>query len=166
MARQDANEIFQQTSFLYGSNASYIEDLYARYEDDPTSVPAEWQSFFSSLKDEADNVRKAARGASWTKPNWPLKPNGDLISALDGDWGTVEKHMEGKLKDKAKNGQAAPVEASVDVMQQTRDSVRAIMMIRAYRMRGHLHAKLDPLGIAKPIEDYHELDPEDRKSVV
>ena len=46
-----------------------------------------------------------------------------------------------------------------DVMQATRDSVRAIMMIRAYRMRGHLHAKLDPLGIAAPVEDYNELSP-------
>ena len=44
-------------------------------------------------------------------------------------------------------------------MQATRDSVRAIMMIRAYRMRGHLHANLDPLGIAKPLEDYNELSP-------
>jgi 2-oxoglutarate dehydrogenase E1 component len=46
------------------------------------------------------------------------------------------------------------------VLQATRDSVRAIMMIRAYRMRGHLHAKLDPLGIAGPVDDYHELSPE------
>ena len=27
-------------------------------------------------------------------------------------------------------------------------------------MRGHLHANLDPLGIAKPLEDYNELSPE------
>ena len=160
MARQDANDIFQQTSFLYGSNASYIEDMYARYEDDPASVPDEWRSFFGSLQEEAEDVRKAARGASWKNPDWPVKANGELISALDGDWGTVEKHMEAKLKTRAANGQAAPAAPGVDVMQQTRDSVRAIMMIRAYRMRGHLHAKLDPLGIAEPKEDYNELDPE------
>ncbi len=47
-----------------------------------------------------------------------------------------------------------------DVHRATRDSVRAIMMIRAYRMRGHLHANLDPLGLAKPLEDYNELSPE------
>ena len=42
----------------------------------------------------------------------------------------------------------------------TRDSVRALMLIRAYRVRGHLHAKLDPLGIAKPADDdYNELSP-------
>ncbi|TIT96359.1 MAG: hypothetical protein E5W39_19175, partial [Mesorhizobium sp.] len=50
--------------------------------------------------------------------------------------------------------------SDADVHQATRDSVRAIMMIRAYRMRGHLHANLDPLGIAKPLEDYNELSPE------
>ena len=50
--------------------------------------------------------------------------------------------------------------SDTDVLQATRDSVRAIMMIRAFRMRGHLHANLDPLGIAKPLEDYNELSPE------
>ncbi len=40
----------------------------------------------------------------------------------------------------------------------TRDSVRAIMMIRAYRMRGHLHANLDPLGL-DPQKDHEELHP-------
>ncbi len=158
MSRQQANEAFQATSFLYGSNASYIEDLYARYEDDPSSVPDEWRSFFGALQDDADAVRKAARGASWKKPNWPIQANGELVSALDGDWGAVEKHIEGRLKEKAANGSAAIED--VDVLQATRDSVRAIMMIRAYRMRGHLHANLDPLGIAEAKEDYNELSPE------
>ncbi|MCR9139874.1 MAG: 2-oxoglutarate dehydrogenase E1 component [Alphaproteobacteria bacterium] len=158
MARQDANEAFQATSFLYGSNASYIEDLYAQYEDSPTSVPPEWQSFFGSLKDDADAVRKAARGASWKRDNWPIIENGEWVSALDGDWGEVEKHMEGRLKEKSANGVA--ILSDDDVQQATRDSVRAIMMIRAYRMRGHLHANLDPLGLAGEKEDYNELSPE------
>ena len=71
MARQEANEAFQATSFLYGGNASYIEELYARYEDDPASVSDEWRRFFEELHDDADSVRKAARGASWKKTNWP-----------------------------------------------------------------------------------------------
>ena len=50
--------------------------------------------------------------------------------------------------------------SDADILRATRDSVRAIMMIRAYRMRGHLHANLDPLGLAKPLEDYNELSPE------
>ncbi|NBS03124.1 MAG: hypothetical protein EBS72_13570, partial [Rhizobiales bacterium] len=44
MARQDQNEALLQTSFLYGANASYIEDLYARYQDNPNSVDAEWRN--------------------------------------------------------------------------------------------------------------------------
>ena len=44
MSRQDANAAFARTSFLYGANAAYIEDLYARYEQDPASVDAEWQA--------------------------------------------------------------------------------------------------------------------------
>ncbi|PYE25160.1 2-oxoglutarate dehydrogenase E1 component [Rhizobium sp. PP-CC-3A-592] len=161
MARQEANEQFQLTSFLDGANASYIEQLHARYEADPSSVSGEWQSFFKALADNPEDVVKAAKGASWKKPNWPLTPRDDLTSALDGDWGTVEKVIEKKVQAKAEaKAEATGVAATpADIHQATRDSIRAIMLIRAYRMRGHLHAKLDPLQIAAPVEDYHELSP-------
>src|SRR5512146_960446 len=91
MSRQDANAVFARTSFLYGGNAAYIEDLYAKFENDPASVDAEWRAFFTGLKDPAADVTKSARGASWQKPNWPQRPNGDLIAALDGQWAETEK---------------------------------------------------------------------------
>ena len=159
MRRQDqANDQFSLTSFLYGGNASYVEELQAQYEKDPDSVDAEWRSFFDSLKDDSDDVIRNARGASWKKPGWPIVANGELVSALDGNWALVEKHIERKVKAKAAESGAEVGET--EIHQQTRDSVRAIMMIRAYRMRGHLHANLDPLGLAKPLEDYNELSPE------
>ena len=159
MARQDqANDQFSLTSFLYGGNANYIEELYASWQDDPSSVDAEWREFFTALKDDADDVRKNARGASWERANWPLKANGELVSALDGDWGTVEKHFDKRTREKAATTGKTVSEA--DVHRATRDSVRAIMMIRAFRMRGHLHANLDPLGVASRQEDYNELSPE------
>ena len=102
MARQDQNDAFLQTSFLYGANAAYIEDLYARFQQDPNSVDAEWQAFFGALKDDGAAIAQNARGASWTRPNWPVAANGELISALDGNWGVVEKVVGDKLKDKAK----------------------------------------------------------------
>ena len=156
MSRQDANAAFARTSFLYGGNAAYIEDLYAKFEADPASVEAEWRTFFEALKDEGADVTKAAQGASWKKPNWPVRPNGDLVSALDGDWAGTEKKIGEKISTKA---QAKGVDLSpTDVQQATRDSIHALMLIRAYRMRGHFHAKLDPLEIAvEPNET--ELDP-------
>src|SRR5437763_516383 len=145
MSRQDANAAFALSSFLQGTNAAYIDDLYARYEQDPGSVDAEWQEFFKSLKDTPADVKKNAEGASWGRDNWPLTPRDDLTSALDGNWITVEKAVGTKLAAKA---QAKGAELSAaDINQATRDSVRALMLIRAYRMRGHFHAKLDPLGI-------------------
>jgi 2-oxoglutarate dehydrogenase E1 component len=141
-----------EISFLNGSNAAYIEDLQARYQTDPNSVDTQWQAFFAGLDDKAEAPR-----ASWQKPNWPLSANGELVSALDGNWPKVEAAIVDKLKGRAaKTETATPVG---DINQAARDSVRAIMMIRAYRMRGHLHAKLDPLGIAAPIDDYNELSP-------
>jgi 2-oxoglutarate dehydrogenase E1 component len=161
MARQEANQNFLATSFLDGANAHYIEQLYARYQEKPDSVTSEWQEFFRALEDNPGDVSKAAKGASWQKKNWPMPANGELVNALDGDWPTVEKAVAKKIEAKAAVVDAAaakPVSAA-EIQLAARDSVRAIMMIRAYRMRGHLHAKLDPLKIAAPVEDYHELSP-------
>src|SRR5215213_7395361 len=156
MARQDANEAFAQTAFLYGGNAAYIEQLYARYSEDPGSVDSQWREFFANLKDENAVVAENARGASWKRPNWPQPANGELVSALDGNWAQAETALSEKIKGKA---QAKGAEISqADIMQATRDSVRALMMIRAYRMRGHLHAKLDPLGLEQQ-RDTDELHP-------
>ncbi len=156
MSRQDANATFALTSFLYGGNAGYIEDLYARYEANPAAVDAEWRAFFQSLKDDAGEVVKSARGPSWKRPNWPARQDGELISALTGEWAEVEKAIGDKLKAKT---QSRGVELSAaDVQQATRDSIHALMLIRAYRARGHFHANLDPLGL-EPRKNEEELDP-------
>ncbi len=155
MSRQDANAAFALSSFLQGANATYIDDLYAQFEKDPSSVDAEWQEFFKSLKDPSADVQKNAAGPSWEKSNWPVTPNDDLTHALDGNWAKVEKAVGAKLAAKAEKGDKVPVG---DLVQATRDSVRALMLIRAYRMRGHFHANLDPLGI-EGVKDHEELDP-------
>ena len=156
MARQDQNETLLQTSFLYGGNAAYIEDLYARFQSDPASVDAEWREFFGALGDDKASVEKSARGASWKKANWPVHANGELISALDGNWAQVEKAVGQKISAKVSEKGAVQTEAQIHLA--TRDSVRALMMIRAYRMRGHFHAQLDPLGM-EPAKDHEELHP-------
>jgi 2-oxoglutarate dehydrogenase E1 component len=90
MARQDqANDRFSMTSFLHGTNAAYVEELYADWQKDPTSVGQEWRDFFAAMKDDAADVEKNARGASWKKPGWPVQGNGEWVSALDGDWAQV-----------------------------------------------------------------------------
>ena len=156
MGRQDQNEAFLETSFLYGGNAAYIEELQGRYEKDPSSVDAEWRAFFDALKDDPESVQKSVKGASWKKPNWPITKRDDLVSALDGNWADIEKAVSDKLKGKADGSKAAVSQS--DLQQATRDSVRALMMIRAYRMRGHLHANLDPLNL-EPRKDHEELHP-------
>src|SRR5438270_3211210 len=154
MSRQDTNAAFALSSFLYGGNAAYIEDLYSRYETDPDSVGAEWRHFFASLKDQPADVTKNARGASWKKP--PLVERNELLSALDGQWAETEQKLGDKVRAKA---QGAGFElTAADVQQATRDSLHALMLIRAYRIRGHFHAKLDPLGLEGSTDD-EELDP-------
>jgi 2-oxoglutarate dehydrogenase E1 component len=154
MSRQDANAAFARTSFLYGANAGYIEDLYARYEADPKAVDAAWQSFFESLKDDRADVERNARGPSWRRPDWPVPERNEL--AADDEWGRASAAITGKLQAQA---QARGVEVTAaEVERATRDSIRALMLIRAYRARGHFHANLDPLGL-EPPKNEEELDP-------
>ncbi|MBN8958485.1 MAG: 2-oxoglutarate dehydrogenase E1 component, partial [Rhizobiales bacterium] len=156
MSRQDTNAAFALTSFLDGGNARYVEDLYARYAKDPASVEAQWQAFFKSLKDDGANVREEAEGPSWKRRDWPLPARDELTAALDSDWRGFEQGVADKIKTKAQGAGVALREA--DVLNAARDSVHAIMLIRAYRMRGHLHANLDPLGMTVQPPDA-ELDP-------
>ena len=155
MSRQDANAAFARTSFLYGGNAAYVEQLQSRYETNPASVDAEWRAFFEGLKDERADVIKGAIGPSWKRPDIS-HANGDLVAALTGDWSEVEKTVGDKIKSKA---QSKGVEISAaDVQQATRDSIHALMLIRAYRARGHFYANLDPLGL-EPHHNEEDLDP-------
>ncbi len=148
--RSAGNEAMLDTAFLYGPNAAWIEQLHAQYVEDPSSVPESWQDFFRQVADTAENAMKAARGPEWREP---LKTqNGELVSALDGNWGTEAK------KPAKKAPQVGPALTPQDLSQQVQDSIRALMMIRAYRIRGHLAANLDPLGILKR-EEQPELDP-------
>src|ERR1700744_2951075 len=146
------NQVLAETSFLYGGNSAFVEDLYARWATDPNSVEPSWRAFFASLSEGADAVKRAA-----AKPSWPppvqAEARPDWLSALDGLWPAVEAKLTAKIAERS--GPAASPEA---VRAATLDSLRAIMMIRAYRMRGHLAANLDPLGIAEK-EDAGELDP-------
>ncbi|MDF2900751.1 MAG: sucA [Phenylobacterium sp.] len=147
------NEVLAETSFLYGGNAAFVEDLYAKWAADPNAVDASWRAFFSSLQDRTDEVKAAAGKRAWTKAG-PPAARPDWLSAIDGLWPAVEAKVGAKVAERA-----APAASPESVRAATLDSLRAIMMIRAYRMRGHLRANLDPLGIAIPEGDASELDP-------
>ena len=145
------NQVLTETSFLYGGNGAFVEGLYAKWAADPGSVEGSWQAFFSTLRESANEVKKAAAPPPWA-PKTSAEARPDWLSAVDGMWPAVEAKLGKAIA--AKQPEASPG----TVRQATLDSLRAIMMIRAYRMRGHLAAKLDPLGLADKV-DTSELDP-------
>ncbi|WP_296596866.1 2-oxoglutarate dehydrogenase E1 component [Phenylobacterium sp.] len=146
------NEVLAETSFLYGGNAAFVEDLYAKWAADPNAVAPSWQAFFASLLDGKSDVARAAGKPAWAKPETPIART-DWMSAIDGLWPAVEAKIGKTIEEKKPTASVDEVRAA------TLDSLRAIMMIRAYRMRGHLKANLDPLGIAATPGDASELDP-------
>ncbi len=157
MRKQPLNETFALSSFLHGANAAYVEDLYARYQDNPGSVDAEWRRFFAGLKDQRDTVLAEHRGPSWKPEHVNVNGDSELLAALTGDWAETAGEIEGKIREKAAEGGVALDEEHV--MQAVRDSVRALMLIRSHRVRGHLAADLDPLKLTPPVE-HSELQPE------
>ncbi|HEX7887355.1 MAG TPA: thiamine pyrophosphate-dependent enzyme, partial [Phenylobacterium sp.] len=146
------NQVMAETSFLYGGNAAFVEDLYAQWAADPNSVAPSWQAFFASLLDGKSDVARATAKPAWARLQTPIS-RPDWMSAIDGLWPAVEAKLGKAIEEKK------PAASEDEVRAATLDSLRAIMMIRAYRMRGHLKANLDPLGIAATPGDASELDP-------
>ncbi len=153
--RSMSNTAFARTSFLDGANAAYVEQLQECYQRDPASLDSSWQDFFAALNDDGAAVAKSARGPRWKERETPGRAGDELISALDGNWADVETRIGAKLKAEAEGRRLFNEE---DLLRATRNSIHALMMIRAYRMRGHLHANLDPLGL-EPPKNHEELHP-------
>lgn len=141
-------------AFLHGANATYVEQMYAQYVRDPNSVDTSWRDYFAALGDSAAAVTDAAAGAPWRRPGWPRLPRSEQVAALDGDWDALPEAAELAGKIKQRDGALTNGEAR----QATLDSIRALMLIRAYRIRGHLVADLDPLGLGNNVP-HPELDP-------
>ncbi len=134
------NTIYKKTSFLEGNNSEFINEFYADYISDPNSLPESWRKFFDGLSDDQKLVYDNLRGPSWSPEKKIKKP---LL----------------RPKDKKYISDSSLELSSKSIKQASKDSVRAIMLIRAFRIRGHLIANLDPLSIQKK-EEHPELKPE------
>ncbi|MEM8823683.1 MAG: 2-oxoglutarate dehydrogenase E1 component [Pseudomonadota bacterium] len=160
MTEQSPNDVFHSTSFMQGHNAEYLEQMYARYAADPAAVDDTWKQFFEALADDNGAVQAEAQGPSWARTDWPPEPADDLTAALTGDWATPDpaetKAAGDKIMAKAQDTGAQITEDQV--RRAVLDSIRALMLIRAYRIRGHLVADLDPLGM-RDQTPHPELDP-------
>ena len=148
MTSSQINEIFEKTSFLHGINAAYIEEMFEKFQSNPNSVPSDWKEFFTGI---TDNIKKQNNlKASWSKEREVELSNGDLVSAVDGNWSRKSYSEEIQIDNK----NSLTVE---EIKQQTLDSIGALRLIRAFRVNGHLIANLDPLNL-KEITQHPELD--------
>ena len=158
MTEQSPNDVFHASSFMQGHNAEYLEQLQARWASDPASVDEAWAEFFRQLGDSEMDAKKEAAGPSWARADWPPAPSDDLTAALDGQWPAAAEGKAAGDKIKAKAAEKGIEVSDEAIKQAVLDSVRALMLIRAYRIRGHLAADLDPLGM-RDETNHPELDP-------
>jgi 2-oxoglutarate dehydrogenase E1 component len=130
----------QDFEALAGSvSPAFLNTLYARYKASPDSVEPAWRGLFEGLEG-------TAQMPSWSQPNWPQSTTDELTAALDP---TQMEPAPKPAKGGAAKAQGAPVVSAVDITQAAAESIRMMMLIRTYRVRGHLAADLDPLGVAK-----------------
>ncbi|WP_282027250.1 2-oxoglutarate dehydrogenase E1 component [Ruegeria faecimaris] len=157
MTEHSPNSAFHASSFMQGHNAEYLEQLYAQYTKNPGAVDAAWAEFFKAMGDASPDVQREAEGPSWARSDWPPMPTDDLTGALTGEWAEIDAKAAGKkIKEKAAGKGVAVSEDQIK--RAVLDSLRALMLIRAYRIRGHLAADLDPLGM-RAASTHPELDP-------
>ncbi|MGR3250250.1 MAG: 2-oxoglutarate dehydrogenase E1 component [Paracoccus sp. (in: a-proteobacteria)] len=161
MTDQPKNSDFHDSSFLQGANSAYVEQLYGQWAKDPSAVDHAWDAFFRDLGDNDGDAVREAEGASWKRADWPPMPQDDTTAALTGEWPASSKGAaDAAIKKIAAKAEEKGVKLSTDQMRQAvLDSIRALMLIRAFRIRGHLHANLDPLGL-RDVPDHGELKPE------
>ena len=128
------------STLLSGANATFIAEMHQAWSENPHSVNPEWASYFATLGEMTADVE--------ARPSWGKAPS-QVVGAHDPD---------ASIKAVAKGIAGNRDLGAADVRSATLDSLRAIMLIRAYRIRGHLLADLDPLGIQEK-EIHPELDP-------
>ncbi|MGE3745767.1 MAG: 2-oxoglutarate dehydrogenase E1 component, partial [Sphingomonadaceae bacterium] len=122
---------------LEGVSPSFVEALYRQYRSDANSVEASWRRYFEGLE-------ATVSGPSWARPGWPPADTSALTAALD------PTQMEAAAKTGGKSKASAPAASADprDIARAAEDALRAMMLIRTYRVRGHLLADLDPLGLS------------------
>ena len=132
------NNIFEKTSFLGNNSSEFIEELYAQYITNPQGLTEEWKEFFKGLQDNKELIINTVNGPSWSpkKKKKFTRINGEKIN----DQFVDNVDISG-IKENAKN------------------SIRVSTLTRAYRIRGHMIANLDPLSLLKR-EEHSELKPE------
>ncbi|MFK7764854.1 MAG: 2-oxoglutarate dehydrogenase E1 component [Roseobacter sp.] len=155
---EQRNDQFHASSFMQGHNAEYLEQMYARYANDPSAVDEAWQAFFRAMGDDEVSVKREAQGPSWARNDWPPQPDDDWTVALTGEWAPEPEAKAAGGKIKAKAAEQGVAVSEDQIKRAVLDSIRALMIIRAYRIRGHLVADLDPLGM-RNTNPHPELDP-------
>ena len=140
MSSSDNNTTFKKTSFLSGINSEFINQFYSDYLSDPKSLPESWRKFFDGLSEDEKLIFKDINGPSWSP--------GKKIKKVNYEQKEIKENTLENLDLSAES-----------IKQASQDSVRAIMLIRAYRIRGHLISNLDPLNLQEKKE-HSELKPE------
>jgi len=140
---------FELEAILSGANAPFLSELYAQYLKNPESVDSSWREIFDQIGDENGAIFDEVNGPSWA-------PRG--VKVIGAEPTEAEDRTTGDGKAPAK-GNGATVLSEDEMRQVAEDSIKALMLIRAYRARGHLNATVDPLGLHTP-GDHPELDPQ------
>ena len=132
-----------------------LEQMYDTYISNPQILNEKWITIFKNLSHEIPSSKDEIKiKPSWFRRDWPPTNVTEEIAAFDGQWGECSNLDENK---KINNKVIKP--QKFDIKTSVLDSIRALMFIRAYRVRGHLAANLDPLSSTETKTLDPALDP-------
>src|SRR5437868_7724073 len=95
---QSSNELLERTSFLSGTNAAFIEAMYAQYLENPDTVDESWRAWFAELGQQDLSPAQVGRGPEWRRDAKPNLPSSELVGALTGQWPEKAAINEGDVR--------------------------------------------------------------------
>ena len=116
---------FEKTAFLSKSNSAFIEEMYMKFVNNDPTLPEGWKNYFDEIGDELEVIVNEINGPSWS-------PSKKFV---------INQNQKQNIENSQLN--------ELEIIKSNANSIKAVAMIRSYRQRGHLIAKLDPLGLLK-----------------
>ena len=137
---------YQKTSFLSKTNSSFIEEMYLKFINQDENIPESWKKYFEDIGEDLSIVVKELNGPSWGSNKTKI----DLTQ--------IQENLKYENQSFEKNQTNNSI-SEKEISKMNGQSIRAVSMVRSYRQRGHLIAKLDPLEM-REIDYLDELHPD------
>ena len=139
---------FLKNSLLFSTNIIFIEELYQKFIQDPSTIDSSWVKFFTENSDEVKSVLADYYGPSWAKRNL------QIINSQPFDISSCAKIEVAKPVNKdSKSSLSQSASQSQDINNQEALKLKLTNLVASYQRFAHLSASLDPLELNSAVHN-------------